>query len=65
MNKLIPDDRQYFTYPGSLTTPPLYESVSWIVFKKEVKLSQRQVHKEVSQLSPVIEFQNKNEIMES
>jgi len=42
LNKLIPDDRQYFTYPGSLTTPPLYESVSWIVFKKEIKLSQRQ-----------------------
>lgn len=43
LNNFIPEDRSYFTYPGSLTTPPLYESVTWIVFKQEMRISQRQV----------------------
>ena len=43
LNKFLPEDRKYFTYPGSLTTPPLFESVTWIVFRQEMKISQRQV----------------------
>ena len=43
INNLIPENKTFFTYPGSLTTPPLYESVTWIVFKQEMKISQRQV----------------------
>ena len=43
INNLIPGNQTFFTYPGSLTTPPLYESVIWIVFKQEIKISQRQV----------------------
>ena len=43
INNLIPGNQTFFTYPGSLTTPPLYESVTWIVFKQEIKISQRQV----------------------
>ncbi|XP_056023080.1 uncharacterized protein LOC130055221 [Ostrea edulis] len=27
---------QYWTYQGSLTTPPLLESVTWIIFKDPV-----------------------------
>ena len=32
----------YYTYPGSLTTPPCSETVTWIVLQKPVKFSQAQ-----------------------
>ena len=35
--------RHYFTYQGSLTTPPYFESVTWIVYRNPVYVSRRQV----------------------
>ena len=35
----LPASKSYWTYEGSLTTPPLYESVTWILFKQPVEIS--------------------------
>ncbi len=46
--KFLPDkaaDSKFFTYDGSLTTPPLLESVTWVVFEKPMQISEAQVSK--------------------
>jgi len=41
---LLPTDlTKFFRYPGSLTTPGCFESVTWTVFKDVVNISQYQV----------------------
>lgn len=40
---LLPENRSYFTYEGSLTTPPLFESVTWIVFEEPIEISKEQL----------------------
>uniref|UniRef100_A0A8C1KBN8 Carbonic anhydrase n=1 Tax=Cyprinus carpio TaxID=7962 RepID=A0A8C1KBN8_CYPCA len=42
---LLPNSLEYWTYPGSLTTPPLYESVTWIVLKEPIYVSEKQMGK--------------------
>ena len=42
-NNLLPTTHGFWTYPGSLTTPPLFESVTWIVFKEPIQVSEEQV----------------------
>ncbi|XP_044901534.1 carbonic anhydrase 5A, mitochondrial isoform X11 [Felis catus] len=39
---LLPACRDYWTYPGSLTTPPLTESVTWIILKEPVQVARNQ-----------------------
>jgi len=39
----MPDDRSYFTYDGSLTTPPLFETVNWVVFREPIEVSREQL----------------------
>lgn len=43
LNHLLPPDRRYYTYMGSLTTPPCSEGVTWIVMRQPVPLSQQQI----------------------
>uniref|UniRef100_A0A2R8M4X8 Carbonic anhydrase n=1 Tax=Callithrix jacchus TaxID=9483 RepID=A0A2R8M4X8_CALJA len=42
---LLPESLDYWTYPGSLTTPPLLESVTWIVLKEPISVSSEQILK--------------------
>ena len=43
MSVLLPTDRSYFTYMGSLTTPPCSEGVLWMVMKEPVQISADQI----------------------
>ncbi|XP_043957255.1 carbonic anhydrase 7 [Gambusia affinis] len=40
---LLPSNLHYWTYLGSLTTPPLHESVIWIVLKEPIVVSEKQL----------------------
>jgi carbonic anhydrase len=40
---LLPADRGYYTFAGSLTTPPCTEDVTWFVLKTPVHLSSKQI----------------------
>lgn len=40
---LLPAQRGYYTYTGSLTTPPCSEGITWLVLKTPVEISDVQV----------------------
>ena len=41
--RLLPENRAYWTYMGSLTTPPCTEGVLWMVLKQSVQVASEQV----------------------
>jgi carbonic anhydrase len=43
VNELLPVERTYYTFMGSLTTPPCNEGVLWIVLKNPVPIAAEQV----------------------
>lgn len=43
LSQLLPDDKRYYTYMGSMTTPPCSEGVLWMVMKQPVPISVEQV----------------------
>jgi carbonic anhydrase len=40
---LLPADKKYYTFNGSLTTPPCSEGVTWFVLKTPVQAAKQQV----------------------
>ncbi|XP_069477396.1 carbonic anhydrase 3-like isoform X2 [Ambystoma mexicanum] len=42
---LLPESLDYWTYHGSLTTPPLLESIVWIVLREPITVSVDQMEK--------------------
>ena len=65
---LLPADHGYYTFTGSLTTPPCSEGVTWIVLKTSVEISAAQLA-EFAKLYPKdarpIQPVNHREILES
>ena len=45
LNKLLPVDKTYWRFSGSLTTPPCSEGVTWIVLKHPLTVSAEQLEK--------------------
>lgn len=45
LNNLLPADKTYWRFSGSLTTPPCSEGVTWIVMKHPLTLSAAQLEK--------------------
>jgi carbonic anhydrase len=43
LNQLLPADRRYYTYMGSMTTPPCSEGVLWLVMQQPLAVSARQI----------------------
>lgn len=43
VNELIPTNKSYYHYLGSLTTPPLSENVEWYVMSNPVEVSAEQI----------------------
>ncbi|MBO9689623.1 MAG: carbonic anhydrase family protein [Mitsuaria chitosanitabida] len=43
LGNLLPKERGYFSYMGSMTTPPCSEGVLWLVFRQPVPVSSQQI----------------------
>jgi carbonic anhydrase len=43
LSKMLPESRSYWTYMGSLTTPPCTEGVLWMVLKQSMPMSVEQI----------------------
>lgn len=44
-SELLPINRRYFTYDGSMSIPPCSENTKWIIFKEPIRMSIRQLDK--------------------
>ncbi|MBE9209509.1 carbonic anhydrase [Nostoc sp. LEGE 06077] len=44
-SSLLPAERRFLTYSGSLTTPPCSENVTWYIMENPIEVSQEQIAK--------------------
>lgn len=61
MNLNLPRDKSYFTYTGSLTTPPCTERVEWFILREPITVSLEQVEA-LKKLMPLNNYRNEQPI---
>ena len=57
LTSLYPKSKDFYSYSGSLTTPPCTENVNWVIFKDQLILSYKQVLKLKSNM-PLNNYRN-------
>ncbi|MCK0192502.1 carbonic anhydrase family protein [Arenibacter sp. F20364] len=61
LNLSLPKSKDYYTYSGSLTTPPCTQNVAWFIYKTPITISVGQV-KELQKLLPINNYRNEQSI---
>ena len=61
LDDFYPENKDYYNFEGSLTTPPCTEGVNWIVFKSQETVSKEQVEK----FSQTLGFENNRPIQDA
>jgi carbonic anhydrase len=61
LTDLFPDVTDFYSYDGSLTTPPCTENVKWVVFKNPIFLSLEEVL-ELKNNMPLNNYRNEQPI---
>lgn len=61
INKVLPQNRSFYTYTGSLTTPPCTESVQWFIFKTPIEVSIKMIT-DLKKIMPLNNFRNVQEL---
>jgi carbonic anhydrase len=63
LSSLFLEDKAYYSYGGSLTTPPCTEGVNWIIFKQPIILSVEEVLKLRNNM-PINNYRNEQALNE-
>lgn len=45
LDQILPSNKTFYSYSGSLTTPPCTEGVNWVIFKEPITLSWDEVER--------------------
>ncbi|MDX1349244.1 MAG: carbonic anhydrase family protein [Putridiphycobacter sp.] len=61
LNQNLPTNKAYYTYSGSLTTPPCTENVTWIVYKNPITVSVDQV-RQLQDLMPLNNYRGEQPV---